>query len=82
MPIPSSSTWEVEQWKFTNRDQVNALTDEEVLKEWRELAHAIQIFFKYRVHMTMEMSWLFSALVDVSIKRKLNLDIDGDKTGQ
>lgn len=74
--IPPASTWDVEQWKFNNRDQVQALTDEQLIAEWKELTQAIQIFFKYRAIMTMEMTWLFSAIVHVATERNLDLRTD------
>ena len=71
--VPSTSTWEVEHWKFKNRDQVRALSDDELLAEYRQLSQDIQVFFRYRVNMTMEMSWLFSALIAIATERQLNL---------
>lgn len=74
MPIPSTSTWEIEHWKFKNRDEVRALTDDQLLSEWRELTRDIQIFFRRRVTMTMEMSWLFTAIVAIAEERRLSLN--------
>lgn len=74
MSIPPTSTWNVDRWRFKNRDQVRALTDNELIEEWRELTSAIQLFHKHQTSMTMEMFWLFAAIVAIATERQLNLN--------
>ena len=79
--IPPTSSWNLENWKFKSRDQVRGLTEEDFLKEWKELADAIKLFTEHNAPWSMQMSWTFSAFVAIATERGIELNTKTDSHG-
>jgi NTP pyrophosphatase (non-canonical NTP hydrolase) len=61
----------IQNWRYSNAEQVAALSDEKLNEEYQELTDAIKSFSQNKMAITGEMFWLFIALSTERGKRKI-----------
>lgn len=66
-------------WRFNRKEQIEALTDQQIIGEWKDLCFAVRLFKTNRVPWTMEMFWLFITLSDVMHTRQLKFEYPPDE---